>query len=88
MPKSEPQLALAWVVRKLRTEKGLTQEALALEAELHLTWIGRLEAGVNPTWATTMAVALALGTTHGELAMLADQRRREEDRDRGTDAGP
>jgi transcriptional regulator with XRE-family HTH domain len=84
MPKSEPQLGLAWAVRKKRTEKGMTQEELATAAGMHLTWIGRLEStgGVNPTWGSTILIARALGVPHAELAALAEAKDRELKRDR------
>ncbi|HVO55622.1 MAG TPA: helix-turn-helix transcriptional regulator [Solirubrobacterales bacterium] len=79
MPKSEPQLGLAWAVRKKRTEMEMTQEELAAAAGMHLTWIGRLESngGVNPTWASTKSIARALGVPHAELAALAEEKDRE-----------
>jgi transcriptional regulator with XRE-family HTH domain len=39
----EPMEALAANVRRLRTERGLTQERLAELADLHMTDIARIE---------------------------------------------
>jgi transcriptional regulator with XRE-family HTH domain len=45
-------------VRRLRLERGLTQEALADEVELAVTYVGQLERGRrNPTLAVVERVA-------------------------------
>jgi transcriptional regulator with XRE-family HTH domain len=41
---------VAWNLRKLRVERGLSQEALAADAEVDRSYVGRLErAAENPT---------------------------------------
>jgi transcriptional regulator with XRE-family HTH domain len=41
---------VAWNLRKLRVERGLSQEALAADAEVDRSYVGRLERAVeNPT---------------------------------------
>jgi transcriptional regulator with XRE-family HTH domain len=49
-------------VRKLRLQKGLTQEELAFEAEIDLTYVGGIERGRrNPSLMVLMRIAKALG---------------------------
>jgi transcriptional regulator with XRE-family HTH domain len=48
-------------VRKLRTEAGLTQEQLAFEAEIDLTYLGGIERGRrNPSLLVMVRIAQAL----------------------------
>jgi transcriptional regulator with XRE-family HTH domain len=57
-------------IRELRTERGLSQEDLANEAEVPLSQIGRIERGENnPTISTLYVIALALDV---ELTVLVD----------------
>jgi transcriptional regulator with XRE-family HTH domain len=59
-------------IRELRTERGLSQEDLANEAEVPLSQIGRIERGENnPTISTLYVIALALEV---ELTVLVDVR--------------
>jgi len=45
-------------LRKLRKEKGFTQESLAYKADLSLSQIGRIERGeINPTLCTLKFIA-------------------------------
>lgn len=55
-------------VRRLRKDKGLTQEQLAFEARLDLTYIGGIERGRrNPSVLVLARVADALGAELTEL---------------------
>jgi transcriptional regulator with XRE-family HTH domain len=55
-------------VRKNRTEKGLSQEALAEKADLDPTYISGIERGVrNPSLLSIVRIAKALGTDSGSL---------------------
>lgn len=55
-------------VRRLRVERGLTQEKLAFEAGLDLTYVGGIERGRrNPTVVVLGRIAEALGTTPAVL---------------------
>ena len=48
-------------LKKLREEKGLTQEALANDADIPINQIGRIERGeINTTISTANAIAKAL----------------------------
>ena len=48
-------------LRKLRKEKGFTQESLAYKADLSLSQIGRIERGeINPTLCTLKVIATTI----------------------------
>jgi transcriptional regulator with XRE-family HTH domain len=72
-PRAEPQVALGRAVRRLREERGLTQEAVAHVAGVHATWVSRLECGnLNPSWGMVERVATALGMEVSDLAKAAE----------------
>ena len=55
-------------VRKRRTGKGLSQEALAEKADLDPTYISGIERGVrNPSLLSIVRIAKALGTNSADL---------------------
>ncbi len=55
-------------VRRLRQDKGLTQEQLAFEAELDLTYVGGIERGRrNPSLLVMARLASALGAEIEDL---------------------
>ena len=48
-------------IRKLRQEKGFSQESFALKAQIHRTYIGGIERGErNPTLTSIVKIAQAL----------------------------
>lgn len=59
---------LAFNLRRLRRERGLSQEDFAFEAEIHRTYISDLErAARNPTILIVQKLAKSLDVTEGEL---------------------
>lgn len=55
-------------IRKMRLQKGLSQEALAANADLDRAFLSGIERGVeNPSLFTIQAIADALDTTIGNL---------------------
>lgn len=55
-------------VRRIRLEKGLTQEKLAEASELSQQYLSELERGArNPTIVTLSQIAIALGVTATDL---------------------
>jgi transcriptional regulator with XRE-family HTH domain len=61
-------------VRRLRRERGVTQEALAFEANVTIATLSRIERGVSsPQWATAQAISTALGITLQELARAVEE---------------
>ena len=62
------QKKLGQRLRKLRQERGWTQEQLAERAGKHWTYIGGIERGTrNPTVTVLEAVTTALGITLADL---------------------
>jgi transcriptional regulator with XRE-family HTH domain len=60
--------ALSRRIREVRKEKGLTQQKLAEEADLHLTYVAHLEYGkYHPTVFVLWKIAKALGVTLNDL---------------------
>jgi transcriptional regulator with XRE-family HTH domain len=59
-------------VRRMRLERGWTEERLAREADVPLRWVQRVESGRSrdPHHVNLMRVALALGSTPEELERL------------------
>jgi transcriptional regulator with XRE-family HTH domain len=86
--------ALASVIRRMRTERGITQEGLAFRAEVTVATLSRIERGVtNPAWTTVVKIARALGVTPQELAATAEAAREppaelDTDADRADEAIP
>lgn len=55
-------------VKRLREARGLSQENLAFEAEMHRTYVSGIERGRrNPTITIVERLAAALGATSCEL---------------------
>jgi transcriptional regulator with XRE-family HTH domain len=64
----------AAAVRQYRTVKGLTQEKLAFEADLHRNYISGLERGIkNPSLTTIESLAKALAVSGSELVARAEK---------------
>lgn len=73
-PRAEPQAVLGETIRTLREERGMTQEAVALIAGVHPTWVSRIESGtLNPSWGMISRVAEALEVKVSELAEKAEK---------------
>lgn len=64
----EPDQALGAAVRRLRSERGMTQETLARCTRVTVPTLCRLECGVYyPNWRTIRRLATGLGITLAEL---------------------
>jgi transcriptional regulator with XRE-family HTH domain len=69
MPKRADPTGFADKLRELREAAGLTQEQLAERAGLHTLSVAKLEQGVRePTWATVLELAEALGVSVAKFA--------------------
>ena len=69
--------ALGEELRERRTQRGLSQEALAERADVHRNFVGLLERGQrNVTLLTLGAIAEALKLPVSELVARAEQRMR------------
>ena len=70
-------LAFGAVVRRHRTAKRLSQEALAEKADIHHTHVGLMERGErNPSLGVAHRVARALGLTLSAMIAQAERNRR------------
>jgi transcriptional regulator with XRE-family HTH domain len=59
---------LAQALRRLRVQRGLSQETVAHRADISYTTLAKIESGrSNPTWTTVRRVAAALEVTLVEL---------------------
>jgi transcriptional regulator with XRE-family HTH domain len=66
---TQPDPALAATVRRMRVERGDTQEDLAHRAGLTVAAFARIERGhANPTWTTVRRIAVALEVSLAALA--------------------
>ena len=78
---------LAEVVRAKRTEIGLSQEALALAAEIDRTYVSQVERGIaNPSLLILYRLASVLGVEMHSL--LQPEIERTPHRRRSSQAGP
>lgn len=67
-------MSIGHVIRALRLERGLTQEELALEAEVATSNVSRVERGERqPTSALLGRLADALGMTISQIYALAEE---------------
>lgn len=69
-----PQRALGEAIREVRQERGLSQEAVALDADMEPSWLSHIERGRrNPSWSTVQRIAAAIGIQVSGLALRAEQ---------------
>jgi transcriptional regulator with XRE-family HTH domain len=65
---------VAWNLRRLRVKHALSQEALAVDAGVDRSYVGRIERGVeNPTVETLDRLASALEVAVAELLIAPKQ---------------
>ena len=69
-----PQLPHGRAIRAIRTERGLSQESAALDAEMEPSWLSHIESGRrDPSWSTVERIAGALGVKVSDIALRAEQ---------------
>ena len=74
LPAPPTSAALGRAIRRLRQQQGLSIEALALNANMHPTYLSGIERGVrNPTWTKLCDLADTLGVTVSTLAAEAER---------------
>jgi DNA-binding XRE family transcriptional regulator len=74
MEQSEFKRALGQVIYSLRKERSISQEQLALDAEVDRTRLGEIERGeANPTIDTLNKIAYTLGQTLGSVIIEAEE---------------
>lgn len=55
-------------IAKLRRERGMSQEALAFEVDIHVNHLSTIERGIaNPSFAVMLAICGVLDTTLSDL---------------------
>jgi transcriptional regulator with XRE-family HTH domain len=65
-------IAVGSTIRQMRVSKGISQEALALMAEVDRSYLGRVERGDNNVAILTLVkIAAALETTVADLVVAA-----------------
>lgn len=65
---------LGRAIRRLRWDRDLSIEALAHTADMHPTYLGRIErGGASPTWGKLCSLAAALGVSMSEIVNTAEQ---------------
>jgi len=70
----EIKLAVGKVLKKLRLKAGLTQEDLALEAEIRRTYVSLIELGQNqPTVTTIFKLSKALKISPSKFISLVEK---------------
>jgi transcriptional regulator with XRE-family HTH domain len=72
-PAPPTRVHLGHAVRRLRTDRGLSIEALADLAGMHSTYLSGIERGLrNPSWDKLGQLAVALDVGLSELVSLAE----------------
>jgi transcriptional regulator with XRE-family HTH domain len=72
---SSPSAAFGLVLRDIRKLRGMSQEALALEADLQRNYISLIERGINqPTISTIFKLATALGVKPSVIVARTEER--------------
>jgi transcriptional regulator with XRE-family HTH domain len=65
---------LGRAIRRLRREQRLTIETLALDADMHPTYLSGIERGIrNPTWGKITSLAGTLGVPVSIVVQAAEQ---------------
>ncbi len=73
-PAAGPTPAIAVVLRHLRHQSGLSQEALALRSGVTIATLSRIERGItDPPWSKAQAIVTALGVSLQELGAAIEQ---------------
>lgn len=72
---SSPSAAFGLVLRDIRKLRGMSQEALALEADLQRNYISLIERGINqPTITTIFKLATALEVKPSAIVARTEER--------------
>ncbi|MFI5009562.1 MAG: helix-turn-helix domain-containing protein [Solirubrobacterales bacterium] len=73
-----PDQTLAAILKRLRQERGLTQEGLAFKAHVTISALSRIERGLsNPVWTTLVRLAEALDISPAVLIAMAEEVRKQ-----------
>lgn len=73
-----PNIAFGRVLRELRLLHGLSQEKLALEANIQRNYVSLIERGINqPTITTIFKIAIALDIQPSKMIMMVEKHQGE-----------
>ena len=68
------EMALAKILKRLRRERNISQEQLAVKSSINRSYVSQIERGLgNPTLSVMLRIAQALDITFAELASLIEQ---------------
>ncbi|HEY4277834.1 MAG TPA: helix-turn-helix transcriptional regulator [Conexibacter sp.] len=71
-------VVLGAAVREMRARRGLSQQELGSQAQLHRNYVGAIERGeINPTWRILRKLANGLDVSLSELVALFEIRNSE-----------
>lgn len=66
--------ALARILKRLRRERHISQEQLAVKSSINRSYVSQMERGLgNPTLLVMLRIAQAMNITFTELASLIEQ---------------
>jgi DNA-binding XRE family transcriptional regulator len=83
MPPATVDPALATVIRRLRKERGVSQQTIASRAGITTGSYAKVENGLsNATWSSVRAIAAAFDVSIGELARAVEDVERSAKRKR------
>ncbi len=69
-----PEVLFGQTLRKLRTDRAISQKTLAFDSGYHLTYISQLERGKkNPSLRAIIRLASALGTSPSDILKTVEQ---------------
>jgi transcriptional regulator with XRE-family HTH domain len=72
-------IALGRAVRALRLKSEMSQEQLAMEVDVHPTYISRIEAGHrNISWGAIIRISHALGVSVAQFVRKVDEMEKAE----------
>jgi transcriptional regulator with XRE-family HTH domain len=71
MTNTDPALGAA--VRRLRHERGLTQEELAFSTDISISSLSRIERGASPNWASVKTIAATFDISLQELSAAVEE---------------
>jgi transcriptional regulator with XRE-family HTH domain len=78
VPHAKPDAALSATVRRLREERGVTREAMAVKAGVTVGALARIElAQASPSWDSFTRIARALGLSITRLAAAVEAAREQ-----------
>lgn len=79
MPRTTEEIGLGLAIRHYRHKREMTQEELGRLADLHPTWISKIESGADASWGNVRRIREALGIPLAEFGQKVEELRPKED---------